>query len=176
MLLFAVSVEAQSLPEFARKERARKANVKSVRVLTNDDAKGAPTRPESKTPAGRVVSAEGTAPKPAEPAAPTTAPAPGPKAAQTVIVPADDRVKKYNEELARLKSRAVQLGDQSTAMQLQLADLKNQFLAPVTDTITRNRVEANIHLVQDELASTENELGRTRRAIQVMEAQGPPKQ
>src|SRR5262245_11518771 len=90
MLLLAVSVEAQSLPEVARKERARKANVKSVHVFNNDDAKGAPTRPDSKAPAGRVVSAEGTPAKPAEPpAAPATAPPPEAKPAQPVVAPAD---------------------------------------------------------------------------------------
>jgi hypothetical protein len=174
MLLLAVSVEAQSLPEVARKERARKANAKSVHVFTNEDAKGAPTRPESKTPAaGRVVSAEGTPAKPAEAAA--AKPAPEPKATQIVSAPANDRVKRYNEDLARLKARVVQLGDESTAIQLRLVDLKNQFLAPVTDTITRNQVETKIRLVQDELARTEGELAATRRSIQVMEAQGPPK-
>jgi hypothetical protein len=169
MLLFAVSVKAQSLPEVARKERERQAKVTSVHVFTNEDAKAAPTRPESTTPAGRLVSAQGT------PAAPATEPAPEPKPAQIVIVPGNDRVRRYNEDLARLRARVVQLGDQSTALQLQLVDLKNQFLAPVTDTITRNQVEARIQQVQQQLNATESELAGTRRAIQVMEAQGPPR-
>jgi hypothetical protein len=176
MLLLAVSVEAQSLPEVARKERERQAKTKSIHVFTNEDAKAAPTRPESTAPAGRLVSAEGTPAKPAEtPAAPATAPAPEPKPAQIVIVPGNDRVRRYNEDLARLRVRLVQLGDQSLAIQLQLVDLKNQFLAPVTDTITRNQVETRIQQGQQQLTATLSELEETRRAIQVMEAQGPPK-
>ena len=52
MLLFAIAVEAQSLPEVARKERERQAKVKSVHVYSNEDAKTAPTRPESTTAQG----------------------------------------------------------------------------------------------------------------------------
>src|SRR5262245_31485979 len=110
MLLLALSVAAQSLPEVARKERERQAKTTSVRVFTNDDAKAAPTRPESTSPTGRLVSAQGQA-KPAEtPAEPDIAPAES-KPPQIVIVPANDRVKRYNEDLARLRARAVQLGD-----------------------------------------------------------------
>jgi hypothetical protein len=166
MLLFAVSVEAQSLPDVARKERERRAKTKSVHVFTNEDAKTAPTRPESKTPDGRLVSAQGAPP----------ADTPAPKPAEVVIVPANDRVRRFNEDLARLRARVVQLGDQSTAIQLQLVDLKNQFLAPVTDTITRGQVEVRMQQVQQQLAVTESELAATRRTVQLMEAQGPPKQ
>ena len=62
------------------------------------------------------------------------------------------------------------------ALQLQLIDLKNQFLAPVTDTITRSQTQTKSEQVQQQLVATENELVETRRSIQVMEALGPPKQ
>jgi 3-oxoacyl-ACP reductase-like protein len=166
MLLFVIAVEAQSLPEVAQKERVRQAKVKSVHVYTNEDAKTAPTRPESTTAA---APAQATAPS-----APAAAPAPAAKPAEIVIVP-NDRVRKYNEDLARLRARAVQLGDQSTTLQLQLVDLKNQFLAPVTDTITRSQTQTRIEQVQQQLVATENQLVETRRSIQVMEALGPPK-
>ena len=163
LLLFAVSVEAQTLPEIARKERERQAKVKSVHVFTNDDAKTAPSRPaEAATPQ------QGTQAKPAE------TPAAAAKPAEIVVVP-NPRVRKYNEDLARLRARVVQLNDQSTSLQLQLVDLKNQFLAPVTDTITRSQTQTKIEQMQQQLVATESELVETRRAIQVMEAQGPPK-
>ena len=177
MLLFAIAVEAQSLPEVARKERERQAKVKSVHLYTNDDAKAAPTRPESTTAQGTTEAKPSTTAAPAQataPSAPAAAPAPAAKPAEIVIVP-NDRVRKYNEDLARLRARVVQLGDQSTALQLQLIDLKNQFLAPVTDTITRSQTQTKIEQVQQRLVATENELVETRRSIQVMEAQGPPK-
>jgi len=153
LLLFAISVEAQSLPEIARKERERQAKAKSVQVFTNDEAKTAPSRPAEAAPPQQSTQA-----KPAE-----------------IVVAPNPRLKKYNDDLARLKAKVVQLGDQSTTLQLQLVDLKNQFLAPVTDTITRSQTQTKIEQMQQQLVATETELIETRRAIQVMEAQGPPK-
>jgi hypothetical protein len=181
VLLFAISAAAQSLPEVARQERERKANLKTSHVLTTDTVKGqltnspatgekpAETRPEQPaTPAN--------APEAAKPASASSAPATAPSPAQTEAKNANDEaVKKYAEELSRLRARVVQLQDQGTALQLQINDLKNSFLAPVTDTNARAQAQTQLDQAQTQLAATEQELADTRRQVQVLEVQGPPK-
>jgi len=84
-------------------------------------------------------------------------------------------VKQYAEELARLRAKVVQLQDRETELQLQMIDLKNEFLSPVTDTAARSAAQARIDQTQLQLTLTQKELADTKRQVQVMEAQGPPK-
>src|SRR4051794_14512937 len=99
MFLFAVTVEAQSLPDVARQERERRAALKPVFVLTPDNLK------ESATSAS-------TAATPSEPRAATA-----PSAATTPAKPADDTAKKqdaakkYAELLSTLRAKIVALQD-----------------------------------------------------------------
>jgi len=164
MFLFAVAVEAQSLPDVARQERERRAALKPAFVLTTDNLK------ESAT-----VSS-GTDSKLTD-----TAPAPAVAPAQTQAKPADEAAKKaeaakmYQELISRLRAKIVLLQDQETAVQLQINDLKNQFLAPVSDSAAQTQAQARLDLAQIQLTATERELADTRRQLQIAEAQGPPK-
>ena len=81
----------------------------------------------------------------------------------------------YAEELARLRTKVVELQDQETALQLQLNNLKNAYLAPVTDTAARAQAQSRTEQAQTQLATTRQELANTRRQLQVLEAQGPPR-
>ena len=80
-----------------------------------------------------------------------------------------------SEELARLKAKVVELQDRETSIQLQMNDFKNQFLAPVTDSNARAQAQAKLEQGQNQLTVVQRDLADTRRAVQVMEAQGPPK-
>ncbi len=164
MLLFAISVEAQTIADIARKERERKANLKSVRVITAEDVKSAvsttPGTPEAAKPAD--------APKPASPPAPAAPAPPAPSKS-------DAAAKKYADDLAKLRAKVIQLQDQETALQLQINDFKSQFLSPVSDTNSRAQAQTKMEQAQTQLTSTQKELADTKRQVQVMEAQGPPK-
>src|ERR1051326_6363902 len=104
LLLVAVSLEAQSLPEAARKERERQAHLKATVVFTGEKPSPATTS------AAPATATEPAAAKPAESAKPaaTAAASPNATAAKPSAKP-EDRAKKYAEELARLKGRVVEL-------------------------------------------------------------------
>src|SRR5437867_22987 len=94
LLFVAISVQAQSLPEAARKERERQANQKPKVVFTGEKAREttpatveqpAAATPAPTTPAAKSVEA-------AKPAPATPAKAPASK-------PSDDAAKKYAEEI-----------------------------------------------------------------------------
>ena len=170
MLLVAVSLEAQSLPEAARKERARQAGQSAKRVLSGDKAKESTTTPE-KPPAAAGTPAPAAVAKPAEASKAPAAAAPKPAPPK----PAEDPVKKYAEEVAKLRSKVVQLQDQETAIQLEINDWKNKFLAPVIDSATRDQAQTKMGQGQTQLTAVQKELADTRRSLQLLEAQGPPK-
>src|SRR5262245_61391850 len=119
MLLFTVSVSAQSLTDVARRERERKAALKPVHTLTTETPKPQSNHtpaPTEKTPETKAEQPEQT-PKSAEPA--KTASAPTAPAAPAQATAKDEAAKKYAEELAALRAKVVQLQDREIALQLQ---------------------------------------------------------
>jgi hypothetical protein len=176
VLLIATSVSAQSLPEMARQERERKANLKAVRALTADNTQPASSEATTEKPA-ETKAPEPAGAKPSE--TPKTTSSPAATATPSTPVPAknptEEAAKMYAEELARLRTKVVELQDQETALQLQLNNLKNAYLAPVTDTAARAQAQSRTEQAQTQLATTRQELANTRRQLQVLEAQGPPR-
>ncbi len=166
MLLFVISAEAQTLAQIARKERERRANLKSVQVITADNSQ-APTPPAS----------PGQPAKPADSRLAEGSKAATPPATSAGAADAKSEAagKKYAEELGKLRAKVVQLQDQETALQLQMNDLKNQFLSPVSDTTARSQAQTRLEQAQTQLSTVQKDLVDTKRAVQVMEAQGPPK-
>jgi hypothetical protein len=184
MLLFAIAVEAQSIPEVARRERERQAKATSIRILTTENAKPNapggmaatvvnPTAPAAAapTPTAPAAAPQGT---PATPAQPPTASAPS-AAAPAKPTAGEEALQRYNEQLSRLRARVIELQDQETTLQIKINDLKNQFLSPVTDTAAREQAQATMEQTQQQLSATQKELADTRRLVQGMEAAGPPK-
>src|SRR5689334_5596359 len=99
ILLFTVSAQSQSLVEAARKAREQKAAQKAARVYTSDDAKsagqGQPDQKPAETPATKPAGTPAAK-------APGAAPAAAAAAAKAA---ADDPVKKYNEQVLKLRAR-----------------------------------------------------------------------
>ncbi len=179
MLLFAISARAQSITDLARHERERKANTTSTRVLSADITR----EPATVTPAeAKTADTKPTAPKAAEanpaaaaePAKPTVQekPAAAPASSPT---PNEEALKKYTEELANARGHVIELQDRQTSLQLQQQDLKNAYLAPVTDPDARAQAQTQMTDVQTQLAETQRELAEAQRQVQVLEALGPPK-
>jgi hypothetical protein len=156
ILLAAVSVEAQSIVEVARQERARQAQVQSRRVFTSENTRG---------------TAVATPAKPATPAA--TQPAPTPNAAAPTT-PAVDLAKKFADDVALLRTRIRGLQDQDAAIQLQINDLNTKFFAPVSDQASKEQAQAQLAVAQQQSITVRQELALARAQLQQMEAQGPP--
>jgi len=157
LLFVAIYSQAQSLPELARRERQRQSAQSPAGVLTGDKAD---KTKDSGSPAA------GT------PAAPSAATAQAPA---VPAKPADERMKKYADDVARLKVKILELQDRETATQLQINDAKNQLLAPVTDTTARQQAQTRLSQAQAQLSAIQKELADSRRALQVLESVGPPK-
>jgi hypothetical protein len=186
ILLLALCAEAQTLAELARRERERQARLESTRVVTNEELQSvigaAPLAtltpaPGSPAPAASTPgTSPGTTPSPGTPATPQPAQAPpaattGPPAPPAV----SEAVQRWNQELERLRARVRQLQDEETRLQLELNDLTAQFTRPQgTNETIRRQVQTRMTETQSRLNSVRGELDQTRRALQAMEAQGPP--
>ena len=146
ILLVAVSVHAQSLADAARKERERRAHLKPAPVI---QAEGAPSPAGAKGEEGK---------KPEEP----------PK---TPV----DPVKEYNDLLQKLRARVMVLQDDEAATQLQINDLTNQINAPVVDQAAKDQAVARLGDARQKLPAVRQELDQTKKTLDTMQLQGPPK-
>ena len=173
VLLLAVPVQAQTLADAARKERARQAHVRSTQVITG---RGTQAQSTGTPPADQT-----TPPGAAAPAAPTKeAPKEAPKPAAAPIpplapVPVADPAVKWNAEVSRLRMKVQELEDQERTLQLQVNQLTNQFFAPVSDQSSRDQAQARLGETQNSLTSVRAELDQTKKTLDAMQLQGPPK-
>ena len=158
MLLIAVSIQAQSVAEVARRERERQAKLKAVHVITSVE----PAKAEEPKPAAPAVE-QGAAPQP-------SAELPKPQAAPPV-----DPVQVWNDQLEKLRARIQTLQDQETDLVLQLSQANNQVYAPVTDPATQQRALALVGQIQQQLAATRKDLDEARKSLDSLNLQGPPK-
>lgn len=162
ILLLAVSVQAQTLAELARKERQRQAGLKA-RVLSIE---GVPSDAADEKAADRKAAAaakEG----PEKPAAATASAPPKP--------PGPDPAAAWNAELEKLRARIRQLQDQETALQLQVNQLNNQIFAAVVDPAAQKQAQTRLGTTQQQLAATRTELEQTRKTLDALQLQGPKK-
>jgi len=159
LLLLAITAEAQTLADVARKERQRQVEVHSRRLITTEDAK-----PVILPEPGQVVTSLPSVPAVAVP----------PAVSKPVAVPSIDPVQKYQEEITRLGVKLRDLQTQETALQLQINDSSNKFNAPVTDVPSRADAQARMVDGQNRLATVRADLDLTRKALEVMEASRPP--
>jgi hypothetical protein len=179
ILLMAISVQAQTLADIARQERARRAQINSTnRVVTSvvsiPEPAAQPAPAETKPAEGKPAEGKPTAgkpgeAKPAEPAANAAKPA-------TPAPPAVDPVKEWNARADQVRRRVQELQDQETALQLQLNQITNQVFAPVIDQATKDQAQARLGEIQNQLTATRAELDQTKRTLDSMVQQGPPGQ
>ncbi len=158
ILLVTISVQAQTIADVARKERERQARFRSKQVIVNvPSASSGASKPEP--------SKEET--KPAPVAAPVP---PAPKPA------APDLTKSYNDQVEKLRARIRDLQDQETALQLQINQLTNRIYAPVVDPAAKDQAQNRLGATQQQLTSVRAELDQTKKTLDAMLLQGPPKQ
>lgn len=161
LLLLAVSVQAQTLADAARKERARQATIRSSQVITG---KGTQTQ-STATPSA--------APAKVAPKEPPKAVTPIPPPAPVVVA---DPAAKWNAEVNRLRMKIQELEDRERTLQLQVNQLTNQIFAPVTDQNSRDQAQARLGEAQNSLTAVRAELDQTKKTLDAMQLQGPPKQ
>ena len=147
ILLLAISVQAQSVADAARKERERQASLRPSRVVVTSIENAAPALPAA---AGQNV--------------------PGVETPRQV-----DPVKVWNDKMDELRKKLQVLEDQETALRLQVGQLSNQLYAPVTDPDTQARVQTQLGQANQQLVSVRAESEQTKKTIDAMQLAGPPK-
>jgi hypothetical protein len=165
MLLLTVPLQAQTLADAARKERARQAQMRSAHVY-----QGKGTRTETTTPPAAQAAPGAAVPKatkPEPPPKPSTPPAPNP-----TPNPASQR----NAEIAKLRAKIAELENQERTLQLQVNQLTNQLLAPVSDQNANNEAQTRIGVAQSNLTAVRTELDLTKKTLDEMQNQDSAKQ
>ena len=166
MLLLAVSVQAQSVADAARKERERQSKTRSTRVIissgTISESKPTPAAEEPKAADAKGEKAKG----PTEPSKEI------PKAQ---VPPASDPVQVWNNQLNQLRSKIRGLQDQEMTLLLQQNQVTNQVYAPVTDPATQERSLAQLGQIQQQIATVRKDLEEAKKRLDALQLQGPPK-
>jgi len=156
ILQVSVCLQAQTIADAARKERARRAQLKSIIVITSDDVRGTGV-----ATTGAAAGADASAAKPVENSAPAA--------------PAVDPVQKWSEDSAKLRTRVRDLTDQATATQLEINNATAQINAPVTSQSAKTQAQNNLAAAQKKLATIKTDLEKAQAELQEMNLQGPPK-
>jgi len=170
VLLMAVTIQAQTLAEIARKERERQAAAKSTVVISSAETPAEAPKAEEPKPAA-------TSPDQAKPAdaKPTAAPAETKDAVKPQAPPAPDPVQVWNNQADQLRAKIRNLQDQELALLLQQNQTKNQVYAPVIDPATQDRLRAQLGEIDQQLAAVIKDLEDTKKSLDAMLLQGPPK-
>ncbi|HEX4998616.1 MAG TPA: hypothetical protein VFY29_10325 [Terriglobia bacterium] len=139
------------LAQFARQERERRVQESTVgRVYTTEDVRRGLTPPP---PAPRPAAA------PAKPAAA--------EAAKPASAPAKE--KDWATRLAEQRAKVRELTDRQTALELQVSQFTNQFLAPVTDANAQQTALARLTEAQTKLDDTKKELNEAQSKLRELE-------
>jgi hypothetical protein len=154
ILLIAGSVHAQTVADIARKERDRQNQAKATRVITATEPKAEEPKPEATADAAKAAA---------------------PKDAVKTQTPAPDTVEAWNKKVEQLRTSIRTLQDQETALTLQLSQANNLVYAPVSDPASQQKALALVGQVQEQLAKARKDLEETKKTLDSMLLQGPPK-
>ena len=172
ILLLAVSVQAQSVADAARKERERRASLKPTATIRAEGVPPAAPVAESARAGEAKKPEEGKAdaPKPADTAASDKA-----KEAPKPQVPKVDPNKEWNDQVDKLRAKLSSLQDDERTLQLQINELNNQIYAPVVDLGAKDQAVARVGEIQQRLAAVRLDSDQTKKTLDAMQLQGPPK-
>jgi hypothetical protein len=157
ILLAAVVVQAQTIADLARRERARQAQLQTTKIFTTEDVKSK----------GSTETAEARPVENPTPVAPAAAPA-------TPAVPAIDPVQQWAEETGKLRTRVRELDAQETAALLEINAASAQINAPITSQSAKDQAQRTLEASQQKLVTIRAELTRTRSELQEKDLLGPP--
>jgi hypothetical protein len=160
VLLVTIPIQAQTLAEVAREERARQARIRSAHLYQGKGARTETTTPPPVAAAPAVPAPAAAKPAPPKPPSP----------------PASDPAALRAAEIAKLQAKIAQLEDEERALQLQVTQFTNQLLAPVTDQNAKDEAQTQIGATQNKLNAVRAELDLTKKTLEEKQSQGPPKQ
>jgi hypothetical protein len=192
ILLVAASVHAQSLADAARKERERRANLKPAAVIKaeGNPAPAGPAAVPAATPGPAAEAPKAEEAKKPEEAGPADAkaadksapsdktaekPADKPKEPPKPPAPAVDPAKEWNAQVDKFRTKIQALQDEEAATQLRINQLNNQIYAPVVDQAAKDQALAQVADAQQKLGAVRLELDQTRKTLEALQLQGPPK-
>jgi hypothetical protein len=170
VLLLTVPLQAQTLADAARKERARQAGIRSAHIYQGKGTRTETTTPPPATAAPKTPTQAAPTPSTPAPAAPKAAPPKPPS--PPVADPAAQRV----AEMEKLRARIPELEDQERTLQLQVNEFTNQMLAPISDQSAKDEAQTKIGAAQSKLNAVRADLDLTKKTLDELQAQGPPKQ
>jgi hypothetical protein len=78
--------------------------------------------------------------------------------------------------MEKLRARIPELEDQERTLQLQVNEFTNQMLAPISDQNAKDEAQTKIGAAQSKLNAVRAELDLTKKTLDELQAQGPPKQ
>ena len=81
----------------------------------------------------------------------------------------------WNNQVNQLRTKIRALQDQEMTLLLQQNQATNQVYAPVTDPVTQERSLAQLGAIQQQLAAVRKDLEETKKMLDAMQLQGPPK-
>jgi hypothetical protein len=166
ILLASVCVQAQTIADAARKERARQAQVQSTKVITTADVQSdSPSTPSDARPVENSV--PGKPPRTEEPTELADAKPAEPAAA--------DPTQKWIEQTTKLRTKIRDLENQENATKLEINDATAQVNAPITSQSAKDQAHTALESGQKKLVEIQSEIASTSRQLQDLELQGPPK-
>ena len=78
--------------------------------------------------------------------------------------------------MEKLRARIPELEDQERTLQLQVNELTNQMLAPISDQNAKDEAQSKIGAAQNKLNAVRAELDLTKKTLDELQSQGAPKQ
>src|SRR5262245_20621636 len=165
-LLLAVSVQAQSVADAARKERERQSKTRSTRVIISSGTISSESKPTAAADESKAADAKGDKAK--------GLPEPS-KEIPKAQVPSSDPVQVWNSQVNQLRSKIRGLQDQEMTLLLQQNQVTNQVYAPVTDPATQERSLAQLGQIQQQIATVRKDLEEAKKMLDALQLKGPPK-
>jgi hypothetical protein len=107
---------------------------------------------------------------------PESAPATGDdKSKETPKPPAVDPAELWNAKADLLRTKIKELQDQEVALQLKQTEQQNLVYAPVIDPALKDQAQSDLNQTIQDLAKVREDLGTSKRELDAMLAEGPPK-
>jgi len=153
----APGAEAAKAGETAKAEEAKKPEEAKANNSSSPATPAPPAGPADAKAADKSAASD----KPKEP------PKPQP--------PAVDPAKEWNAQVDKLRQKIVSLQEEEAATQLRINQLNNQIYAPVVDQAAKDQALVQVGEAQQKLGTVRLELDQTRRALDSLQLQGPPK-
>ena len=105
----------------------------------------------------------------------TSAPAVNDKLKEAQKPESSDPVALWNAKADLLRTKVKELQDQEVALQLQQTQQQNLVYAPVVDPAVKDQAQSDLNQTIQQLATVREDLASSKKELDGMMAEGPPK-